>query len=166
MYELRDPWSNERRWLQEVAGSPGLVGWLAEQDVSLAFTSYQTGKLFLVGHVIPRPASTSTSGSLRPLPPGLEVSGEHCGWRPAASYGEELENLLPPESRTTKDVTGLYIPKMEVHHRKPYIRSMVLPLRQSGRVVFTMATMFSCLATLHERASFTPLVATAVPRAG
>src|SRR5437588_10416869 len=33
----------------EVTGSPRLAGWLAEQQVSLEFTTYQTGKLFLLG---------------------------------------------------------------------------------------------------------------------
>ena len=33
----------------EVTGSPYLSTWLAEQQVSLAFTTYQTGKLFLLG---------------------------------------------------------------------------------------------------------------------
>src|SRR5271166_5874270 len=37
-----DPWV-------EVTGSPHLSSWLAEQQVSLAFTTYQTGKLFLLG---------------------------------------------------------------------------------------------------------------------
>ena len=32
-----------------VTGSPHLAAWLAEQQVSLAFTTYQTGKLFLLG---------------------------------------------------------------------------------------------------------------------
>jgi hypothetical protein len=33
-----------------VTGSPHLSGWLAEQGVSLAFTTYQTGKIFFLGH--------------------------------------------------------------------------------------------------------------------
>ena len=33
----------------EVTGSPRLAAWLAEQQVSLAFTTYETGKLFLLG---------------------------------------------------------------------------------------------------------------------
>ena len=33
----------------EVTGSPHLFAWLAEERVSLAFTTYQTGKLFLLG---------------------------------------------------------------------------------------------------------------------
>src|ERR1700689_5545261 len=37
-----DPWV-------EGPGSPPLPAWLAEQQVSLAFTTYQTGKLFLLG---------------------------------------------------------------------------------------------------------------------
>jgi hypothetical protein len=35
-------------WVQ-VTGSPRLWNWLVEQRVSLAFTTYQTGKLFLLG---------------------------------------------------------------------------------------------------------------------
>src|SRR5215475_1349451 len=35
-------------WI-EVTGSRDLAAWLAEQQVSLAFTTYQTGKLFLLG---------------------------------------------------------------------------------------------------------------------
>ena len=33
----------------ELLASRQFTGWLAEQRVSLAFTTYQTGKLFLVG---------------------------------------------------------------------------------------------------------------------
>src|SRR5262249_38427935 len=33
----------------EVAGSPRLPAWLGEHRVSLAFTTYKTGKLFLLG---------------------------------------------------------------------------------------------------------------------
>ena len=35
-------------WLN-VMGSRYLLDWLAEQRISLAFTTYQTGKLFFVG---------------------------------------------------------------------------------------------------------------------
>src|ERR1700688_3246182 len=35
-------------WL-EVLGSRHFAGWLAEQNVSLALTTYQAGKLFLIG---------------------------------------------------------------------------------------------------------------------
>ena len=38
----------EAPWI-EVTGSPHLAGWLAQQHISLAFTTYQTGKLFFLG---------------------------------------------------------------------------------------------------------------------
>src|SRR5262245_2555198 len=38
----------EEPWV-EVSGSRNFPSWLAEQRVSLAFTTYQTGKLFFVG---------------------------------------------------------------------------------------------------------------------
>ena len=40
--------SASKPWLN-VIGSRYFLDWLAEQQVSLAFTTYQTGKLFLVG---------------------------------------------------------------------------------------------------------------------
>jgi non-ribosomal peptide synthetase component F len=40
--------SAQQPWLQ-VQGSRYFLDWLQEQRVSLAFTTYQTGKLFLVG---------------------------------------------------------------------------------------------------------------------
>jgi hypothetical protein len=42
------PAAPEEPWI-EVTGSPYLAAWLTEQRVSLAFTTYQTGKLFLLG---------------------------------------------------------------------------------------------------------------------
>jgi hypothetical protein len=41
----------ERPWL-EVLGSRQFSAWLADHNVSLAFTTYQLGKLFLVGRQV------------------------------------------------------------------------------------------------------------------
>ncbi len=35
----------------EISCSPGLAGWLAGQGLSLAFSSYQSGQLFLAGRL-------------------------------------------------------------------------------------------------------------------
>lgn len=40
--------SSDTPWL-DVLASRQLMSWLAEQRISLAFTTYQTGKLFVVG---------------------------------------------------------------------------------------------------------------------
>src|ERR1017187_1176271 len=45
---LADRASPTEPWL-EVSASRNLTDWLAEQRISLGFTTYQTGKLFLVG---------------------------------------------------------------------------------------------------------------------
>ena len=34
----------------EISFSPGLPAFLAQHNISLAFTSYQTGRLYLAGH--------------------------------------------------------------------------------------------------------------------
>jgi hypothetical protein len=54
--DLPDGGAADAPWI-EVLGSPHLAGWLAEHQVSLAFTTYQTGKLFLLGS---RPDGTLT----------------------------------------------------------------------------------------------------------
>jgi hypothetical protein len=42
MQPAAEPWV-------EVSASRDLPGWLAEQGISLAFSTYQAGKLFLIG---------------------------------------------------------------------------------------------------------------------
>src|SRR5437899_4649600 len=43
-----DPVSGAEPWV-EVTASRNLTDWLADQHISLAFTTYQSGKLFLLG---------------------------------------------------------------------------------------------------------------------
>ena len=46
--ERHQPTPQGEPWL-EVLGSPRFSPWLAEEKISLAFTTYQLGKLFLLG---------------------------------------------------------------------------------------------------------------------
>ena len=57
----------ERPWL-EVLGSRHFPAWLAEHKVSLAFTTYQLGKLFVVGrHIDELRLRTSKSDQRTPI---------------------------------------------------------------------------------------------------
>lgn len=138
-----DPWI-------EVTCSRTFSSWLAQQRVSLAFTTYQTGKLFLVGckpdgQVAVFERTFTRCMGLWASSQSLWVSTHYQLWR--------FENLLRPgESYNGHD--RLYVPK--VGYTTSDLDVHDVAIEASGRVVF-VATSFGCLATTSERYSFTPL---------
>jgi uncharacterized protein (TIGR03032 family) len=143
------PAACDEPWL-EVTGSPHLADWLAEQDVSLAFTTYQTGKLFLLGR---RPDGRLTVHERtfdRCM--GLWADGQTL-WLSTRYQLWHFENVLR-SAETYQESDRLYVPK--TGHTTGDLDVHDLAVDASGRVVF-VATLFGCLATLSARASFTPL---------
>jgi uncharacterized protein (TIGR03032 family) len=144
----REP-AAEGPWI-EVFGSPGFPGWLAEQHLSLAFTTYQTGKLFFLGR--------KPDGRLTVFERTFNRAMGLCGdgqtlWLAALYQLWRFENALQP-GQTHDGCDRLYVPRvgyttgdLDVHD---------VAVEADGRVVF-VNTLFGCLATLSERASFTPL---------
>jgi uncharacterized protein (TIGR03032 family) len=136
-------------WLK-VTASPHLTTWLAEQRVGLACTSRQTGKLFLIGH--------KTGGELAIFERsfagcrGLWSDGQTI-WMSSLYQLWRLENTLRP-GVMHQDHDRLYIPRECFISGDLSIHDIVA--EPSGRVVFA-ATGFNCLATIHQRQSFTPL---------
>jgi uncharacterized protein (TIGR03032 family) len=130
--------------------SPHLADWLAQQKVSLAFTTYQTGKLFLVGlHADGRLAVCERTFN-RCM--GLWSDGQTL-WMSSLYQLWRFENALRPGFRY-QGCDRLYVPRigyttgdLDVHD---------VAVETGGRVVF-VATKFSCLATVSTRDSFTPL---------
>jgi uncharacterized protein (TIGR03032 family) len=137
-------------WL-EVSSSRTFPAWLARNRVSLAFTTYQTGKLFLVGH---RPGEDRLSVFERTFnrAMGLWADGQTL-WLSTLFQLWRFENLLRPgNSHDGHD--RLYVPK--VGNTTGDVDVHDVAVEASGRVVFVV-TKFNCLATTSERASFTPL---------
>lgn len=124
--------------------------WLAEQGVSLAFTTYQAGKIFFVGlqkdghlsffeRTLDRCMGMVAEGN------SLYVSTLWQLWR--------FENALLP-GQVQDGYDRLYVPQvgyvtgdLDVHD---------LAVDGDGRLVF-VNTLFSCLARLSESHSFEPL---------
>ena len=138
-------------WLQ-VLGSMYLTSWLAEQQVSLALTTYQTGKLFLLGRgeeqnisVFERTFNRSMGCWASPDARTIWMSSQYQLWR--------FENAMAP-GEMHQGYDSLYIPRAAFTTGDLDIHDVAV--EDSGRVVFA-ATHFNCLATLSERASFTPL---------
>lgn len=136
--------------LFEVFCSRHFTSWLAEARLSLAFTTYQAGKLFLLG-LKPNGTLSIFSRTLSRCM-GLWADGQtlylstlYQLWR--------FENSLGP-GETYQGYDRLYVPQLgwttgdiDIHD---------IGVDGSGRPLF-VNTLFSCLATVSERYSFTPL---------
>jgi len=131
--------------------SRGLAGWLETHRVSLAFTSYQTGQLFLVGMLPNGSVSFNQQNFSRAM--GICRDGERL-WVGSLFQLWRMENMLrlgelangsfdacfvPREGRTTGDI--------DIHE---------IGILANGQPIF-VNTKYSCLATIDPVHSFRPL---------
>src|SRR5580704_7385931 len=134
----------------EVTGSARLAAWLAEQKLSLAFTTYETGKLFLLGHKPEGTLAVVERTFNRAM--GLWADGQTL-WTSTRYQLWRFENLLKP-GEIYQQHDRLYVP--HVGYTTADLDVHDVAIDANGRPVF-VATTFNCLATLAERASFRPL---------
>lgn len=134
-----------------IAVSRGLNAWLRARRMSLAFTSYQTGQLFLVGAHPNGTISFNQQNFSRAM--GL------C-WKPGRLYlGSlfqlwRLENILRPGEIGNGIFDAVLVPRnaqtigdVDIHE---------VAIDRDGRAVF-VNTKYSCLATPDLRHSFKPI---------
>lgn len=134
----------------EISGSRQLTSWMAEQQISMAFTTYQTGKVFFIGlqpdgrmSIFERTfnrcmglwASTQT----------VYMTSLYQLWR--------FENTLP-EGQLYNGYDKVYVPQTAFTTGDIDIHD--LSVDANGRPVF-INTLFSCIATCSETHSFVPL---------
>ena len=134
----------------EIIASRQMLPWLAEQNLSLAFTTYQIGKLFFLGlqpkgelSVFER--SFNRCMGLCATDNGLWMSSLYQVWR--------FENLFT-RGEQQDGYDRLYLP--QVGYTTGDLDIHDLAMDSDGRLVF-VNTLFSCLATLSETHSFKPL---------
>jgi uncharacterized protein (TIGR03032 family) len=139
----------EEPWI-EITSSRHCADWLAEQKLSLGFTTYQTNKLFLLGRGLNGQLAVNERTFDRCM--GLWADGQTM-WLATRYQLWRFENALRA-GELYQDCDRLYVPKvgyttgdLDVHD---------LAVEGDGRLVF-VATLFGCLATLSERHSFAPL---------
>ena len=133
----------------EITASRQFTSWLAEQTLSLAFTTYQAGKLFFIGlkpdgklSIFERTFERcmglyATSGS-------LYMSSLYQLWR--------FSNILQ-SGQHNNDCDGVYVPQMSYVTGDLDIHDVVVG--KNGLVFVN--TLFSCLAKVSETHSFVPL---------
>lgn len=134
----------------EVTTSRQFTAWMAEQRVSLAFTTYQAGKFFLLG--------LQPDGRLDIFNRTFErcLGMGFCGdtfWLSSLYQLWRFENLLET-GQHHQGYDRLYVPQVAYTTGDLDIHDVAVD--GSGRPVF-VNTLFSCLATVSERYSFAPL---------
>lgn len=134
-----------------VASSPDFAPWLATQQLSFAFTTYQTNRLFCVG--------TDAEGQRLALherlfdkPMGLFAQGERLHMSTRYQIWQ-LDNLLQA-GETRQGCDRLYLPKLA--HTTGDLNVHDVVIDATGDLLF-VNTDFSCLARLKEGYSFEPL---------
>src|SRR5271170_1747353 len=132
-------------WLQAY-GSLGLADWLTRHGVSLAFSTYQTGKFFFVGR---------NAGKLdipeRTFDRAMGLWGDdQTIWLSTRYQLWRFENVLAP-GQHYEEHDRLFVPRVGYTTGDLDIHDVVV--ESSGRVVF-VATTCNCLATLSSRCSF------------
>lgn len=142
--------SNEP-WVQ-VLGSRYFAAWLAEHRVSLAFTTYQAGKLFFLGRKADEQLSVFERTFNRCM--GLWAAPDAASlWMSSKYQLWKFENVLA-KGQMHDGYDALYVPRTAHTTGDLDIHDVVV--EQSGRVVFAN-TMFNCLGTISEQGSFSPL---------
>ena len=138
-------------WL-EVLCSREFSGWLTNHRISLGLTTYQSGKLFLLGVRPDAQISVFERTFDRCMGLGIEPDGQRF-WLSTRYQLWQFVNLLAPGVEF-EGYDRLYLPK--IGHTTGDIDIHDVVTEDTGRVVFCN-TKFNCLATLHDRDSFIPL---------
>ena len=135
-----------------LTSSRGFPGWLAATGGSLAFTTYQAGKIFLLG--LQPDGSLSVFDRSFPRAMGLAVSPDsRTLYLATQAQLYRFDNILPHGARQGRH-DAVYGPHqswitgdLDIHD---------LGIAADGRPVF-VNTLFNCLATVADGFSFRPL---------
>lgn len=134
----------------ELSASPGFPAWLLEQKLSLALSTHQTGRLYLLGiksdntlSVFER--SFNSCMGLCTTTNTLYMSSQKQIWR--------FENVFEPEQQKSA-FDRLYVPQTCYLPGDSEISDMAVD--RNGRLVF-IDTASGCIATLGQTHGFKPL---------
>lgn len=131
--------------------SSGLAGFLQRQGIAFGFTSYQSGKVYLVGH------SSQDRLALHEAtyPKAMGISGNASRlYVGTLTDIVRLENVLQPDQRANQVHDKVYVPRNT--HTTGSIDIHELAVRKNGRIVF-VNTAFNCLCEPSTTHSFRPV---------
>jgi uncharacterized protein (TIGR03032 family) len=135
----------------KISCSRGFGDWLLSNRCSLAFTSYQTGELFLIGVLPNGSISFHQRHFVRAM--GLHATTQRL-YLASIFQVWRLENVLRPGEVANDGFDKLYIPRnaqvtgdLDVHE---------IGVEPDGRVIF-VNTAYSCLSVFSRTDSFRPI---------
>lgn len=131
--------------------SPGLAPFLASNNISIGFTSYQTGRLYLVGAGLDGKLALHEAQ----YPQAMGVAGDQERlYLGTLTQIVRMENVLGPDQLANKAHDKVYVPRnmqttgnIDIHE---------LGIRENGRMVF-VNTRYSCLCEPSVKHSFKPI---------
>lgn len=130
--------------------SPGLAGFLSDKGLSLAFTTYQAGKIFFVG--VNAQGRISVFERSFPRCMGLSVCNGTI-WMSSLFQLWRMENFLDP-GQDYQGYDALYVPVSA--HTTGEIDIHDMTEGPDGKPLF-VATRVNCLATIDDKNSFVPV---------
>lgn len=136
----------------EYSLSGGLLARLESLNVSLAFTSYQSGFLYMLGRGPGGGAQLHQSEMPKPM--GLAMDGPQ---RLVLSSGAQVirfENVLEPDQRINQVYDACFMPRTQ--HVTGQLDAHDVGVTGDGDIIF-VNTRFNCLAAVSERHSFKPV---------
>ncbi|MEL6485715.1 MAG: TIGR03032 family protein [Pseudomonadota bacterium] len=135
----------------EYSISSGLLGRLSAINASLAFTSYQSGFLYMLGRNANGGAQLHQSEMPKPM--GLWANGPGRVVMTAGAQVIWFENVLNAEQRINQVYDACFMPRKQ--HLTGQLDGHDVGVTAKGEVVF-VNTRYNCLAKLSQTHSFEP----------
>ncbi|MCC5982025.1 MAG: TIGR03032 family protein [Oceanicaulis sp.] len=132
--------------------SPGLPGFLAANRISLAMSSYQSGKFYLLGQNVDGGLMVHERFFRKAM--GICVSSKDTLLLATLFQIVKFHNTLEPGQQINNVFDACYVPR-EIHVTGE-LDAHDIGVLKDGRTVF-VNTLFNCLATPSDRHSFTPV---------
>jgi len=133
--------------------SPGFASWLKAQDLSLAVTTYQAGKVFLIGNSAETGRISIFERSFARAM-GLAASADaHQLWLASQFQLWRFEDFLSREPRQTPHdavyvpIEGRTVGEVDIHDIHP----------RANQPPLFIVSRFNCIATLDTENSFAPM---------
>ena len=136
-----------------ITASRHLIDWMASVGISLGLSTYQAGKLFLVGVQPDGRLSVYERTFNRCM--GLHASADaQTLWMASLYQLWRLENYVPKGQLTPDGYDALYVPTMGYTTGDVDVHDIVAP---KGKPPVFCVTAFNCLATVSQTHSFKPV---------
>src|SRR5215470_15202382 len=134
--------------------SQRFAAWLAAADVCVALTTYQAGRLFFIGRR--QDGGVRAHERIIEQCQGLWTDG-HSLWTSALYMLWRFENVLAAGETTPQGADRKFVPREGRVTGRTDIHDIGLGEIDGVRAPVFVNTLFSCLATVSDKASFRPL---------